>query len=365
MVKSFHMKNAVSAIDVPEPMGIKKLKEGSEQESTPRQDDKNIESQEDRGREIALEAMRDDKRIWMRRSSGALEQVYIIGIDEKDAMCCWVQPDGSTAHKPRSFLDIVQDQAAAKTERRKGESEEADAYALVENFNRARRERVRIFGRDRLEPVYVFDVEKERFCEIYDEISLSKGWTGAFVEKKCKNFESPFVWVQVCLADSREHNRVRHVTPTQFMRDQVAYFQHEKRRRWLREEDRIEEYVQKTRQLQDRNKDAQQQQRLEFEDILQRESGYQGSAKVGDAFLSVAYNDITRSYELFMDDEGENKPIPELQDRIVFINKDWELSKKDAESTFLFAKSQLEAGEDLVSVFKKVETFVKDLKKDS
>ena len=122
------MNDFTSGIEAPEPpMALKKLREEIGRETKPPRVETN-ETLEGRGREIALEAMKEDKRIWMRRSSGTMEKAFVINIFEDEAECCWIQPDGSVMYKRRLFSDIAKDQNEAATQKLLERSETEDAY---------------------------------------------------------------------------------------------------------------------------------------------------------------------------------------------------------------------------------------------
>lgn len=373
MVECFYMTTAKSAFDAPEPMGALGIKRaGSETERAPEPIRVGVgEGQKDRGREIASEAMKGDKRIWMRRSSGALEQVFVIGVDDEDAECCWVQSDGAVLVKHRSLAEVAQDQDAAAAEGVAGQSERADAYKFVWNLRNARQEKMsRGSGRDRVEPLHVFDGKTRKFVQINTDHGgtvMSSGAPEDFTPKNLGPGENPFEKVMVEISDPESHeDRAIWVTPTQFMRDQIAYFLNEKRRHPLGKEEGMKEYIRKARELAAKDEDEQHQQQQEFSDIIKRESGYSQRATVRDLYVSVAYIKHDRSYEMYMNyADGSRKKTPEFYRPDLRINEDWGLSKKDAESVFLFAKAQLDAGEDLVSAYRKVEAFVAGLKKGS
>ena len=362
------MNDSLSAFDAPEPRGLGKRAERAEIRPALPHGEQKIEAQEGRGREIAMEAMKEDKRIWMRRSGGKLEQVFVIDIFEDDAQCrcCWVQPDGSVLAKRRSFTEIVQDQAAAETEGEGARSEAADAYALVENLRHAREEKGKMgVGRNRIEPLHIFDTKTGKFFQIEDDIDLNMRWSGDVPTKDFDDPEDPFLKMQVKLSDPESYDRrTIDATPMQFVRDQIWCFRNEHRRSPEKEEG-IEDHIRRTRKLEALNDDAQRKRRWDFEDIIRKESTYSGKAAVNGIYVSVAYIKKDRMYELYMDYDDESKRTPESYHENVRINDDWDLSKKDAESVFLFAKAQLEAGEDLANVFKKAEAFVRSLKKDS
>lgn len=363
------MNDTARAFEAPDPVNLPGI-ERSRRVLAPKPKRIHPESsaeQEGRGREIALEAMKEDKRIWMRRSDGALAQVFVNNIDDDAAKCCWVQPDGSVMTKERSFAQIAQDQIAALEERAVARSESVDAHALVKNLYNAREEkRKKGPDRDRIEPLHVFDSEAGHFFQVSDDIRLGGGGSGDFTPKDINEGEDPFEKVTVSISDPEGRgDRTIKVTPTQFMRDQLAYFRNVTRKHPLGEQEGIEEHVRKTRRLEAQNEDAQRQQRWDFADILRRESGYRQTAVINGIELGVGYFPRERRYELHMDHEDKGRRDKGYFHEYIIINEDWGLSKKGAESVFLFAKAQLEAGEDLANVLKKVGAFVRSLQKES
>lgn len=365
------MNDATSVLDVPEPRGLMGGKRpAAEFQATPESPRaERSEALEGRGQEIALEAMKEDKRIWMRRSSGAMEKAFVINIFEKEAECCWVQPDGSVMYKRRLFSDIAKDQNEATTQRLLERSEAEDAYFFSKNLRKSRSEKQeRGIGRDRIEPLQYFDPEIADFREISDDFSMSSGGPGGiFLEEEFRS-TSPFVTIRARRTEYEDREKPAvSLSPVQLMRDQLAYFKNVKRTHPLGKEKGLEEYLQETRGRELERVIAQTREEWRYKDVIRTQAGYAARVDLEDVTVGVSYYSGQHAYLLYAkrksspslgDDEQERDYSGEFE---VYVNRDLKLSRAEAKNAFDFAVAQLQAGKSVAECRKSVEEYIESL----
>ena len=363
------MNDFTSGIEAPEPpMALKKLREEIGRETKPPRVETN-ETLEGRGREIALEAMKEDKRIWMRRSSGTMEKAFVINIFEDEAECCWIQPDGSVMYKRRLFSDIAKDQNEAATQKLLERSETEDAYFFSVNLRKSRSEkRERGIGRDRIEPLQYFDPEIAEFREISDDFSLSSmGPGGMFLEKESRS-TSPFITITTGRTEYEDREKPSvSLSPVQLMRDQLAYFKNVQRTHPLGKEKGLEEYLQETRGRELERVIAQTREEWKYKDVIRNQAGYAARADLEDVTVGVSYHSGEHAYLLYAQRKGSPSWDDNEQERDysgefeIYVNRDLKLSKAGAKNAFDFVVAQLQAGKSVAECKKSVEEYIESL----
>lgn len=371
MVKWIHMNLLfLEPSDLPEPANLSETKfETRMRALEPRRVRAGIEQKEEseRGKEIAQEALKEEKRIWMRRTGGALEQVFVVGVHENSVECCWVQPDGSVMVKDRSFSQIAEDDVAAGEEGVVARSEGVAAYELFRNLRAARKEKAeRGAGYNRIEPLHIFNPDTGEFHQIRDDVRMSQVGSSDFSPKDVEDGESPFERVDVRMAAYEDREKSISTTPIQLMRDQMAYFLNIKRHNPKGQEG-IEEYIRKTRERELANMIARRREEWEFKDIMRKEGGYDDRATVGDATVRVFFEPRNHGYLLIGWKEksagtragwDEDAPRDEFE---MYVNTDWNLSKDGAKKAFEFAVAQLKIGKSVADTGVALEKYIESL----
>lgn len=321
---------------------------------------------EGRGREIALEAMKEDKRIWMGRSSGVLEKVFVTRVLEDAAECCWLQPDGSAMTKQRLFTDIVRDQKEAVNQGLPEQSEVVDAYIFLKKLRENREEKQsRGWGRDRVEPLHVFDTDAGEFCQISDTISFREGGPEGIFPEETHRRDSPFVRVEVKRSEYEEREKpALALSPVRFVRDQIAYFMKVTRMPSYGQREAIEKYLQDARERELAEIVAQRREEWRFKDHIRKESGYENRITVGDVTLRLSYHKQNHAYYLTAWKERRAEdPEVDFEERYkdqfeIGVNYDWDLSKDGAVKAFEFAVAQIQAGKTVADAKEAIKKFI-------